>query len=189
MTETLSEVSWRRWADKGLRPLSPARAIAAMERVLASGAAQLIVANANFETRVMQAPSQWSETLELTPPEKRFDLVVDRIASMAADVMGLRNGARPDWRDRFFDHGFDSLMALDLRNRMASEFGIEGLRSTVVFDHPSPYTLANHLCESMSLLGLNKAIAAEPSRAETGYDIEDRLDAALADWQREKAGK
>jgi Phosphopantetheine attachment site len=121
--------------------------------------------------------------------------VVDRIASMAADVMGLRNGARPDWRDRFFDHGFDSLMALDLRNRMASEFGIDGLRSTVVFDYPSPLTLAKHLCESMSLLALKTVTGVEPVRAAEAHDvaeaqdIEDRLGAALADWQRERDGQ
>ncbi len=46
----------------------------------------------------------------------------------------------------FRDVGFDSLTAVDLRNRLATVTGLT-LPSTLVFDYPDPLTLVGHLRE------------------------------------------
>ena len=53
----------------------------------------------------------------------------------------------------FFDLGMDSLMAVELRNRLNRGLGgVAVLSSTVVFDHGSPAALARHLAEQLGVL-------------------------------------
>ena len=160
--------------------MSPADAIAALEQVLASGEAQLIVADADFAVPAAAVPRA-----DIIVPDAPLETVVERIASMSADVLGLRQGARLKQSDRFFECGFDSLMALDLRNRVATVFGMANLRSTVVFDYPSPLELAQHLLALQAQLDPVKASALAQRPPD---DIAARLASALADWHAERDG-
>ncbi|MFF9772010.1 type I polyketide synthase, partial [Streptomyces sp. NPDC014636] len=72
------------------------------------------------------------------------EALVDVVRRNAAQVLG-HSGADAIRADRAFkDAGFDSLTAVELRNRLATATALS-LSSTIVFDYPKPTLLADHL--------------------------------------------
>ncbi len=63
----------------------------------------------------------------------------------------------------FRDLGFDSLTAIELRNRINHRIGLK-LSATAVFDHPSPHALVDHL------LGRIAPAPALPTTVEPSYE-------------------
>ncbi|HET9382985.1 MAG TPA: SDR family NAD(P)-dependent oxidoreductase [Streptomyces sp.] len=79
----------------------------------------------------------------LTGDEQRA-LLLDTVRTHAALVLG-HTGTDGIHADRAFrDLGFDSLTAVEMRNRLAAATGLH-LAATLVFDHPAPADLAEHL--------------------------------------------
>ncbi|MFI6423416.1 SDR family NAD(P)-dependent oxidoreductase, partial [Streptomyces sp. NPDC050842] len=74
----------------------------------------------------------------------RQRLLLEFVVGEVAEVLGHARGHRIDAERGFLDLGFDSLTAVELRNRLNSAGGL-ALPATLVFDHPSPAALAAHL--------------------------------------------
>lgn len=75
--------------------------------------------------------------------EDQLDTLVELIGGHLGAVLGHRHtGVEPD--RAFRDLGFDSLTAVELRNRLQTVAG-RPLPATVVFDHPTPIALARYL--------------------------------------------
>ncbi|HET6704181.1 SDR family NAD(P)-dependent oxidoreductase, partial [Amycolatopsis sp.] len=156
----------------GLRVMDPEKGIRALAQALDNGDGLLAVADVDWTrfapTFTLRRPSPLLSTLpdavsalavpeteaapegELAqrlaplPPAERLAALTDVVRAEAAAVLGHAGGEEVEADRAFRDLGFDSVTAVELRNRLAETAGVR-LPSTVVFDYPSAAALAGHL--------------------------------------------
>ncbi|MTD58505.1 SDR family NAD(P)-dependent oxidoreductase, partial [Amycolatopsis sp. RM579] len=87
--------------------------------------------------------------LSAMPDAHQVRLLADLVRADAAAVLGHAEGTSVDAARAFRDLGFDSLTGVELRNRLAARTGLR-LSPTLVFDHPTPLVLAEHLREQLA---------------------------------------
>jgi acyl carrier protein len=117
------------------------------------------------------------DRLARVPPASRRGLLLDWLQDQAATVLELPPGARPDPHQPFLDLGLDSLMAVDLRNRLTAELGaVATIEATVVFDYPTLDDLTTYL--GRQLPELQEAAQAVPVPAEVPPSRGDELSEA-----------
>ncbi len=97
--------------------------------------------------------------LAAVPEAKREAFVLDLVRDHVAAVLGHDSARAIDPSAPFKDLGFDSLGAVELRNRLAEEAGVR-LDATLVFDYPTPEAIAGYL------LAQAGGPAADPADAE-----------------------
>ncbi|GAA3287271.1 hypothetical protein GCM10020218_050550 [Dactylosporangium vinaceum] len=85
-----------------------------------------------------------ADRLRALAADDREAEVLRLVRAEAAAVLGHAAAGDVDSHRGFLEAGFDSLTALELRNRLAAATGLT-LPATIVFDHPNPAAMARHL--------------------------------------------
>jgi acyl carrier protein len=93
--------------------------------------------------RAEAVDDSWARVVAL-PAAERDRAVLDVVCGTAAVVLGHERRDAIDPRKGFIELGFDSLTAIELRNRLESLTG-QRLPATLIFDHPSASALASFL--------------------------------------------
>ncbi|MGW6787769.1 type I polyketide synthase [Streptomyces chartreusis] len=101
-----------------------------------------------------------ADRLRTAPPAEHTTLVLDAVRAESAGALGHRRAADVPPDRAFRASGFDSLTAVELRNRLVAATGLP-LAAGVVFDHPTPRELAAHLLATLT--GTREAALADPS--------------------------
>ena len=164
---------WMRAGGQGW--LSPAQGLGALDRLVEQGAATAVVAVVDWAVVADRlrggAPSFLDEVLPAvrvreaaapagglvsrlrrTPAAERKAVLVGFVQDEVRAVLGLSE--RPPAAVGFFELGMDSLMAVELRNRLDGALsGVCTVSGTAVFDHPDAESLARHLAGELGVLG------------------------------------
>jgi hypothetical protein len=92
---------------------------------------------------VTGASAKVAEEIALSSARQRVLLAIDAVVTAVAQVLGRTSP--PLKEDRLMDIGLDSLMAIELRNRLQIIFGVDQLSSTLIFDYPTSEGIARLL--------------------------------------------
>jgi polyketide synthase 12 len=116
----------------------------------------------------------WRDRFGNLDPSERRRAVLDSVREQTALALGHRSAVAVDPGQIFQDMGFDSLTAVEFRNRLA---GVSGLRlsPTLIFDHPTPQSLADHLSTELA-----PEETSDNAPSGSVLDELDRLEAAMA---------
>jgi len=121
-----------------------------------------------------ESKSALAQRLKGLAPGEQRELLTGLVCAQAAAVLGRPTPEDIDRDATFEDLGFDSLTAVELRNRLKTVTGL-ALPPTLIFDHPTPTALAVHLDGSLT----DGAAPAVPvvAHADTrgGELVDDRL--------------
>ncbi|WP_211240667.1 type I polyketide synthase [Hamadaea tsunoensis] len=118
------------------------------------------------------APDGLAGRLAALAAPERTAYLLELVTGEVAAVLGHDDGTRMGPAQAFKDAGFDSLAAVELRNRLTAATGVR-LPATLVFDHPTPAAIARLL---------DGQIGAPAARPATGVLADlDRLERLLAD--------
>jgi acyl transferase domain-containing protein/ubiquinone/menaquinone biosynthesis C-methylase UbiE len=111
--------------------------------------------------------------------EKRFGLLLKHVRAQVASVIGLSPRQPISDKQPFRDMGLDSLMAVELRNRLRIGLGIEqALPATLVFDHPSVASLAEYLATNVYGWETTRPVALGANGDMDALDVIERMSEA-----------
>jgi mycoketide-CoA synthase len=218
MTGHLSGTDKARLQGRGFRPLSDQQGTALLDLACDDGRAHLVAIGLDQRALAGQPPEAVPAMLrpllaaaagrrrpaagsaqtstDLTrrlagrPDAERERMLLNLVSSHAAAVLGHRDPHAVRADAPFKDLGFDSLSAVELRNRLSAATGLR-LPATIVFDYPHAAVLAGHLLGRLTADGAAPAPVdnVEPVLADLGR-IESALGLlALDQADRERVGR
>ncbi|MGW7194319.1 beta-ketoacyl synthase N-terminal-like domain-containing protein, partial [Streptomyces sp. NPDC054838] len=97
----------------------------------------------------------------------RLATVLRLVRTEAAAVLGYQSAEEVTATRAFTETGFDSLAAVELRNRLSTATGLR-LSATLTFDYPTATALAEHLVTRLLGAAAPAAVPAPDTRREAG---------------------
>ncbi|WP_367127523.1 SDR family NAD(P)-dependent oxidoreductase [Saccharothrix sp. HUAS TT1] len=205
MSAGLTDNDLRRLAAGGVVPLGAEQGLALFDA--ATARADAAVAPVRFDLPGLRALPQPPPLLRALVPAARRTASATGNRDLRRDLAGLDDAARlarltdlvrdlaaavlghPDTdavtpERGFPDLGFDSLTAMDLRNRLRAATGLP-LPAGLVFEHPSPAELAGHLSRELATAPDEPTATTRPAGEDTVTALfhraqaEGRADAAM----------
>jgi NADPH:quinone reductase-like Zn-dependent oxidoreductase/acyl carrier protein len=172
ITGRLDDTAWRRITRGGITPWPTTAALAALSAAIAAPAgpalavlrvdpARLAGAGAGLppllaglaagrarpaarSAAASTTPTTLAAQLQAMTPAQRHTTIEVLIRTHAAATLAYPSPDAIDPGAAFTDLGFDSLTAVELRNRLATATGLR-LPATLVFDHPTPTALTHYI--------------------------------------------
>ena len=173
----------RRVIDGGLRLLEPADALSVLGPLLRSPESCMVVADVDWprvkdlyqvhgrqplfervgaeDAPAPGAASSLVRELEALSGAERFERLARPVEAAIGNVLGLAGGQSLEREVGFFDLGVDSLMSVQIKDRIQQLLGRE-FPASLCFDYPTVTTLVTHLLDE---LFTPAPVAAAPIRA------------------------
>ena len=139
------------------------------------------------DTQVPPQRTTVRDLLATLPPSERKARLEHYVRSELAAVLRLNANTPLDAYTRLFDFGLDSLMAVELKNKLEAQLAC-ALRATVIFDYPTLAVLLPYLYHD--ILGYTEAPALQPEmpaggaqqnlEALSAQELDDLLEQELA---------
>ncbi len=191
-----TEAARRQLARTGLVPLAPDAALAALGQVMDDGETAVTVADVDWDRFAAGfGPGRPSPLLTGVPEVRRIEeretgragapaetdrlggltgdalrqALADLVSTEVAAVLGLPPTDRVREDTTFRALGFDSLIGVEFRNRLAAATG-RRLPPSLIFDHPTPGRLVEHLAAGLDGTGPNTAGEERVAPARTHDD-------------------
>ncbi|SCL23249.1 Acyl transferase domain-containing protein [Micromonospora pallida] len=205
-----------RWAAQGIGGITPEQGTDALDQILRTDPAQVGVLPVTWSTylrrfapddtpallrelaRTTRGPEQRTTTppadrlpdrLAVAPPQDRLDLLRRHVRDQVVAVLGLPATYHLEPRQKLFEIGLDSLMAIELKNTLQGQLG-RTLPSTVVFEYPTVEALTDYLARDVLALDLDvpeePAPESSPRSSETVERLKDLSEDALEDLLAKK---
>ncbi len=152
------------WVSLGIHRTAPSEALDLMESLIVARSKQAAVMQIDWiavsrsfpslaklpylerlaPARAPTRPSEMVERLHGLPEREGRALLLSHICDEVGAVFECAPGEHPDLDRGLFDAGMDSLMALELKNRLQASLGCD-VPATLAFDHPTVRAIAAYL--------------------------------------------
>ncbi|KJS52440.1 hypothetical protein VM98_31455, partial [Streptomyces rubellomurinus subsp. indigoferus] len=204
MAAGLAETDLARMARTGIRPMSADEALALLDAALRRDEPVLVPARLDpvalarrddlppilsrlvraprrraAATGTTESPTTLTHRLAALSPAEQRELLDGLVRGHAATVLGHAGAGGIDGEATFKDLGFDSLTAVELRNRLQRATGLR-LSTSLVFDHPSPAALASHLLAEVAPGSVARPLLDELDRLEAAFAVPEDEEAVAA---------
>ncbi|MFK0292420.1 type I polyketide synthase, partial [Streptomyces sp. NPDC090442] len=205
MTGTLSDAEAERLARAGMPPLAVEQGLALYDAAAAGERALMVPVRLEFAAfrglaevpallrGLVRAPARRAAAAGAAPSAdaltrqlaglgaaERDEVLLTLVRGQAAVVLGHADGSAVGANRQFQELGFDSLTAVEFRNRLNAATGLR-LPATLMFDYPTPTDVVRHL--------RGRLVTEEATGAGSVLAVLDNLEAILAGLSLDDEGE
>ena len=198
MAAASGEKAARRWAMAGMKKIGVPEGLSALDLLLAAGVTQVGVLPLDWSRYLRQLPAgtprsfiaalaadsstdpreldsrdreELLRSLRQSLPSERREQVVSFVVQQVARVLGLENSAALDPDSPLSSLGLDSLMAVDLRNRIRGGLGVN-IQVVKLLEGSGATELATHVFNQWTAASMTAPATASKNAAANSEEVE-----------------